>query len=176
MIDNEAGNSLQTASVALQTLALGAVLVCFSLLHISLGGRTIRFEFIPLALLFFWPRNSRFGPAIWAVLAIGLLQDLVSGGPLGLWTLTYTILFVVIDPTVRRSRGGLLSQWSVFALLIATGATLMGLLGWASVGEKPGMWALCINGAAATALFPVLFGLRKFVYQVTGRNDAAGAS
>ena len=175
MMDNDAGNSLQTASIALQTLALGVMLVCFSLMHISVAGRTIGFEFIPLSLLFFWPRNSRFGPAIWAVLAIGLLQDLVSGGPLGLWTLTYTLLFVVIDPTVRRSRGGLWSQWSVFAILIATGATLIGLLGGLSLGEAPGLGALCTDAVATAALFPVLFGLRKFFYQISGRRDALGA-
>lgn len=176
MIDETGGNALQTVSIALQTLALGILLVCMSLANVTLGTISISMMFLPAALLFFWPKNSKFAPAIATALIIGLFQDLVSGGPLGLWTLTYTALFIIIDPTVRQSRGGLLSQWSVFVLLMACVALLTFILGRLSMSAAPNIAAMLLNAGAVIIAFPLMFGLRRFIYQVSGRDDVLRGS
>ncbi len=176
MIDESGGNALQTLSIALQALGLGVMLICISLLNISVGAVSVSLMYIPVALLFFWPRYSKFAPSVWVALIIGLLQDLASGGPLGLWTLTYTALFVIIDPTVRRSRGGLSSQWSVFAVLVLASATLTWIFGRLSMGVRPNLTVMGLNAGAVIALFPALFFLRRFIYQVSGRDDVLRGS
>lgn len=173
MIDDAGTNTLQTLSLVLQTLALGILLVCGSLIHIRFGSVSVSLMYLPAALLFFWPRNSGYAPAVTVALMVGLFQDLVSGGALGIWTLTYTALFIVIDPTVRRSRGGLISQWSLFAVLIFTVACLSGVLGRLSSDISANYVAVILNAVSVILMFPLLFGLRRFIYQLSGRSDAA---
>ncbi len=170
MMDRGADNTLQSLSVVLQTLAFGCVLICLSLLHVSVGSLNVSMMFLPVAILFFWPRQSRYSPAVWSAAAIGLLQDLVSGGPLGIWMLVYTLLFILIDPTVRRVRGGLFSQWSIFAFLIFSTAVLYGLLGRVSAGAPPDYRALAFNALLVVLCFPLMFALRLFLYRASGRD------
>jgi len=173
MIEPSGGNALQSVSVVLQALALGAVLVCLSLLHISIGTLSLSLMFLPTAILFFWPQQSRFSPAVWSVLLIGLFQDLVSGGALGLWALIYTFLFIVIDPTVRAVRGGLFSQWSLFAFLIMVTACFYWILGMAGAGAPPDYLALALNAVLVIICFPAMFALRLFMYRASGREPNA---
>ena len=173
MIEPAGGNALQSFSVVLQTLALGTVLVCLSLLHIEIGKLGVSLMFVPAAILFFWPLQSRFSPAVWSAALIGLLQDLVSGGPLGLWTLIYTVLFIIIDPTVRRVRGGLWNQWLIFAFLITATACLYWLLGKITAGGPPDYLALAMNALFVMACFPMMFGFRLFIYRASGRDPYA---
>lgn len=170
-MSDSGSNSFESLSLAMQSFGMGAILAYVSLIHVSAFGASVSLCFLPVVILFFWPPNSRFGPSIWAALSIGLLQDLMSGGPLGLWTLIYTILFVLIDPTVRRPRGGLWPQWALFCTLIGAAVTLYILLGWASVGDPPDYWALGRNALAVIFLFPAIYRFRKFVYQISGRED-----
>lgn len=69
-----------------------------------------------LAVVFFWllTRPSLMPPA--AVFTIGLLQDGLSGGPIGLWTLTFLLVQAVTVSQRRRLLGEAAGfGWLVFA-------------------------------------------------------------
>lgn len=164
-------NALSTLSVAIQAAALGLICVLISLLSFDLGGFKASFMFLPLTVLFYWPRRSAYASSLWTAGLIGLMQDLMSGGPLGLWTLTFVILFILIDPTVRRVRYGFLSQWILFGCLIGAGVISVFILGAITLGQWPSVGALMLNALVGVMTFPLLFIAHGLFHQLSGDSD-----
>jgi rod shape-determining protein MreD len=103
-------------------LALFCVFVYASPLRV--GNFTIPMPLFPFMVIYFWSMTRpEFMPAM-AIFLIGLLQDLLTGGPLGLWALTYlvttAILSTQIDVIAGRGRGGMWAGF-VLAVLLASG-------------------------------------------------------
>lgn len=80
-------------------LGLAGVLVL--VLPLRLGEGALPTPIIPLVVVFFWSIYSPdFMPSP-SVFLIGLLQDLLTGGPLGLWAMVYLVTQFVV--TSQRS-------------------------------------------------------------------------
>ena len=64
---------------------------------VSVFGGTVPPPLLALMPIYFWclVRPDLMPPA--AVLAIGILEDLLSGGPAGVWTLSFVAAYAVVD-------------------------------------------------------------------------------
>ncbi len=119
---------------------------------------------LPLMVLYIWAaRRPAFVPP-WLIFIVGLLKDLLSGGLLGVWALSYLAAFLIARPSTEE--GGT----DVFTLSVrfALGAAIASLSAWAAgyvaLGDLAGAGQLVADGVLSVLLFPVfaaLFARRK---------------
>ncbi|MEE9348212.1 MAG: hypothetical protein V3U82_08450 [Robiginitomaculum sp.] len=167
------GNRLTGTSIALRSGLIGALLVTVSLLNINFAGYSASLMFLPLAILYFWPSGSNYSASLWMIAGLGLLQDMMGGGPLGLWMLCYAILFIVINPTTRKVGPGFVVHWMLFVVLVTATGGLTMVLGRISLGQNPSALPLLLNGVFICLLFPILYWIRLFSRQITGADNMA---
>lgn len=137
---------------------LGILGVLILALPIRLFEGALPTPIIPLVVVFFWSIYSPdFLPSP-SVFAIGLLQDLLMGGPLGLWACVY----LVTQFAVSSQRAYFLGReqkvvWMGFALA----ATVAGLMLWLVMSLMSGallhVGALAAQVVATILIYP-LFG------------------
>lgn len=100
----------------------------------------------------------------YAVFTVGLLYDLLSAGPLGLWTLVYLVVYGIVVSQRLLFIG---RAFTLFWLGFLIAATVAGLFGWAlallyfSQPLSPG--PVLIQMAATVALFPVFATLFEWL-------------
>lgn len=119
---------------------------------------------IPLVVVFFWSIYAPdFMPSV-SVFFIGLLQDLLTGGPLGLWAAVY----LVAQYAVMSQREYFLGReqkvvWLGFALATAALSLMLWLVMSLMSGALLPVGALVAQMAATAAIYP-LFGaaFRRF--------------
>ena len=77
--------------------ACGLVAVLISNLPLSLTNGLVPAPLLALMPIYFWclMRPDLMTPA--AVFGIGLFQDIMAGGPPGIWTLSFVVTYAVID-------------------------------------------------------------------------------
>ena len=82
---------------ALVPLTCGLLAVLFSNLPLSLTNGVVPAPIFGLVPIYFWclVRPDLMTPA--AVFAIGVFQDIMAGGPPGVWTLSFVITYAVIN-------------------------------------------------------------------------------
>ncbi len=113
---------------------------------------------IPLVVVFFWSIYSPdFLPSP-SVFAIGLLQDLLMGGPLGLWASVY----LVTQFAVSSQRAYFLGReqkvvWMGFALAASVASLMLWLVMSLMSGALLPVGALAAQVAATILIYP-LFG------------------
>ena len=96
-----------------------------------------------------------------AAAIVGLLADLLSGGPLGFWALMCLIAATVgLKAGSFRERRNLWKQWLTWTALIS----VLGLLGWLLASlyylRWIGWWPILLGVVASIVIFPlVLYGL-----------------
>jgi rod shape-determining protein MreD len=108
---------------ALVPVICGFLAVAISNLPISLTNGLVPAPLLALIPIYFWclVRPDLMTPA--AVFAIGLLQDIMAGGPPGIWTLSFVVTYAVIERQ-REAFAGLSGLVAVLgfaaAALVAT--------------------------------------------------------
>lgn len=119
---------------------------------------------LPLITLFIWSVRTPTLTPPWLIFLTGVAQDLLSGGPMGVWALAYLIAFSIARP--RQVEGGI-EFMTVMGRFLMVGAIALGiaaLAGAAAVGAPTGITALITDGVLTIILFPVfawLFARRK---------------
>lgn len=148
------------------------LLTTLSVLSMDILGRKVSFIFLPLMGVFLWPRIERPIASIIFILLFGLLLDLVSAGPLGLWSLVFLTVFAIVAPDRRVAPQTFISAFRLWfvVLLLALAATYC--LGWFAIGSRPDLWALFYQAVAAIVLFPFVYGLRHFARNLV--SDRSG--
>lgn len=108
--------------VAILTPALVALLlVIIANLPISFTGGLLPAPALALAAIYFWGlTRPRLMPPF-AVLAIGFAEDLLSGGPPGLWATGFLAAYILID----RQRKTFLDLNGAGTLIAVTGAMML---------------------------------------------------
>lgn len=93
---------------------------------------------LPLLPVFFWGLLRPDLMHAVAAFVVGLFQDLVSGGPLGVWALTYLVAFAAIAPQ-RDALAGQSSTavWIGFAMFVALAAVTAYGAGWLASRFRP---------------------------------------
>ena len=89
---------------ALVPFLCGFLAVLISNLPLSLTGGLVPAPLLGLVPIYFWclVRPDLMTPA--AAFAIGLLQDIMAGGPPGVWTLSFVVTYARDRPAARRLR------------------------------------------------------------------------
>ena len=111
---------------------------------------------IPLVIVFFW---SLYGPDLLpapSVFAIGLLQDLLTGGPLGLWAIVY----LATQWVVLSQRSYFLGReqrvvWLGFALAASASGVILWLVMSLMSGALLPIWALVAQLFATVLVYPL---------------------
>jgi len=149
-------------------------LVFISVLNVNILGRSISFICLPLIGICLWPRTESPILSIIAILIFGLLVDLLSAGPLGLWALIFLSVFTIFRPHMRlkpHTFNSALVQWLV-ALVLAMIASYV--LGWFARNNRPDLVPLLYQALTATVLFPVVYGLRHLGKNLLSDPDMRG--
>ncbi len=120
-------------------------------------GQAFPVPLLPLMVLFIWSvRHPTYVPP-WLIFLTGLLQDLLTGGPLGLWALAYLVAFTIArlrstEPSAREFVL-LVARFSVLtaiATLVAWGA------GSLSIGQLADPMSLVAEAVITLIVFPAL--------------------
>ena len=161
----------QAFTLALQGLIRALILICFSLLSVTIGGVYIGFALLPVTAIYLWPFRAHYAWSMWAVLFAGLVQDMVSGGPLGMWAIINCILFLILDPASNQSKLGFLGHWGAFFLFLMTGLVLAFILARISLGQWPIFGSILLQGFIAFTAFPIVYGFDRFFSHLLIQSD-----
>ena len=150
------------------------LLTVFSVLSVDILGRSVSFIFLPLIAVFLWPRTEKPIASIIFILVFGLLLDIISAGPLGLWSLIFLSVFTIFGPYRRSKPLKFLAAYRLWfaALLLALLAAYF--LGWFAIGSRPDVKAMLYQALAAIALFPFIYGFRHVARSVLLGSDRGG--
>jgi rod shape-determining protein MreD len=98
---------------------------------IGVGGMDAPMPWLALLPVFFWGvLRPDLGRAV-AAFGVGLFQDIVSGGPLGVWALAYLVAFAVVAPQREALAGQSAGAvWIGFALFVALAGVAAFFAGW----------------------------------------------
>jgi len=159
---------------AWQGILVLSVLTIIGMLSMNIFGRVVSFSLLPLIGVILWPRGASPKTSIIAMLILGLLLDVLTGGPLGLWALVYLAVFMILRPHQRlkplkfsgafvQVLGGIL-----IALILAFG------LAWFANSHRPQIGLLGPPLLAALTFFPVIYAARALLKQGFGGADERG--
>lgn len=111
---------------------------------------------IPLVVIFFW---SIYGPDLMpsvGVFFIGLLQDLLMGGPFGLWAVVYlAVQYIVLSQRSYFIGREQLVVLIGFALAAASASLMLWLVMSLMSGALLPVWPLIFQMAATVAIYPL---------------------
>ncbi len=157
----ETSSVLRSRNIAFQGFLFLILTSVIALLEFRIGAIHLSFLAIPLAVIFLWPRGSE--PALSAGLIVfgGLLFDLASGGPLGLWPLLYLITFMVIRPNKRGRNLKRNPLWAGFAVWLLVLTVIVLLLALLSENLTFSSWAWTSQMCMALAAFPAIYAIRR---------------
>jgi rod shape-determining protein MreD len=110
---------------------------------------------LALISIYFWAMH---GPGFlppWAVFAIGVAQDLLSGTPIGLWILVYLFAygFTLSQRIFFKGRTGI-GVWLGFALVAGLTAVLAWVLGILTFQRYLDPTGLVLQGLVSIAVYP----------------------
>lgn len=143
---------------AMAPTILGVLGVLMLAAPIRLFEGTVPTPIIPLVIVFFW---SVYGPDYMpsvSVFLIGLLQDLLTGGPLGLWPAVYLVTqFIVLSQRAYFLGREQKVVWIGFALASAGAGLILWLVMSLMSGVLLPVTALALQLLATVLIYP-LFG------------------
>ena len=150
------GNLLRFFAALLPFL-LSVLLVALANLPLSLTGGLLPAPILALASVYFWLLlRPDLMPAI-AVLSIGLLEDMISGGPPGLWASGFLAAYAFTQRQ-RDVLEGLSSLGTLigFAGVVSVAAGTAYALAWAVYLRAPPLSPLLLEGVMTVVLYPLV--------------------
>lgn len=167
-------STMQALSLSLQaTLAMaGAALL--ALINISLFSVNLTALFLPVGAIYLWPFRAHYGWSLFGVWCCGLMQDVMTGGPIGFYGLLYVITFALSNPTERQFAPNLRQHWMLFALYLLPVMVLAWILSAPSTGQFASPLRIGLEGVWTIILFPLIYGVRQWVRHMTLDESASG--
>jgi rod shape-determining protein MreD len=159
--------SLFAATIPLLCGLIGVLLSC---MPVSLTGGMVPPPLLGFMPVYFWclVRPDLMPPA--AAFAVGLAQDLLTGGPVGLWTASFIASYAFVDRQ-RDSFAGLAGIGAILgfalAMLIVSGAAYV--IAWVYFWHAPPMTPLLLQVVVSVLCYiPVLPVLHWVQQRVVG--------
>jgi rod shape-determining protein MreD len=114
---------------SLSPLAMTLLLIMIGMVPLQIPDMAPVIPSMALIAVYYWAVHRPDLMTVWAIFAVGLFQDLLSGGHLGVGILALLMVHAVID-TQRRFfvRSSFQALWILFALVAAAALYLMWLL------------------------------------------------
>lgn len=111
---------------------------------------------LPLVIVYFW---TLYGPSYMpapSVFAIGLLQDFMTGGPLGLWAAVYLVTqYIVLSQRSYFIGRDLGVVWAGFAFAVVGASLILWLVMSLMSGELLPIWGLALQMAVTVLTYPL---------------------
>lgn len=139
-------------------------LICVLLSFVPLGrifGTSVMPAFALMAIYYWGIVRPEMFP-VYAVFLVGLVFDLLSGGPIGLWAFVYVLTYIIV---LTQRFLIVNAPFSVFWLGFLVAAAFAGVVGWAAASlfygtllpARPIVWHLFVT-VALYPLFSTIFG------------------
>jgi len=142
------------------------LLVMLVTLPVSLTGGVLPAPLLALTAVYFWAlvRPDLMPPFV--VLAIGLLEDLVSGGPAGVWATGFMAAYALIDRQ-RENLAGLSGAAAVlgFAAAMALAAAATFVLTWIMYLRQPPLAPLLLASVFTVLFYPPIAVILGWVHR-----------
>lgn len=120
---------LDTVARNLSPFAFSLALVVFAMIPIQVPGLSAIVPSLGLIAIFFWVIHRPDLMPAWAVFLIGVFQDLLSGGHLGVGALVLLLVWLAVVAQRRvYSTGTFMQLWALFVLVAAGAQGLTWLL------------------------------------------------
>lgn len=147
------------------------LLIILVRLPLRTDGLGLFMPFIGLAFVFYWSVHSREGVPAIALLVLGLLEDAVSGAPLGLSSIVLITVYAVLGNQQRFFvNKGFAAGWIGFAAIVLAVLAMVWLLWSFYEGRAMALLPLALSMLATIAVYPLLgllFGrIHKLVLRV----------
>lgn len=149
-------------------------LVVISALNINFMSQSISLIFLPLIGVCLWPRIESPFISIIALLLFGLLVDVVSAGPLGLWALVFLAVMAIFKPHQRLKPHSFATAFRSWCLVLLFAFIASYLLGWFALESRPDVLALLLQALTAFILFPLIYGLQYIGKYLLSDSDLRG--
>jgi len=123
---------------------------------VHLLGISIPMPLFPLMAIFFWAiSRPQLMPPL-AVFAIGLTQDLITGGPLGLWAFSYLCAYTIMTTQSDAFAGrGNAMLWAGFGVMVIVTMIFAAVAGFVVMGQKVNWIHLLVQGGATFLVYPL---------------------
>jgi len=136
-------------------LTLFLALLAYAVLGRAAGAGLVVINF-PLVVLFLWSVRRPWFVSPPILLLVGLVQDLLTGAPMGVWALAYLAAFMVARNREADGGGGDVGPVSArFAVLGALAYAAAWAAGSTAIGAPAAFGALIGEGLLTILLFPV---------------------
>ncbi len=149
---------------------LALILVLFSLAPYNFPGSAQLVPPLALMAVFHWGiyrPDLLPGPLAFV---LGLLQDVLSGGPLGMWAAVFLLVLVVTASQRRFFLGKMfVVEWLGFALVVPVVFLANWIIGSIYIGAIVDPGSLLIQGVLAVAFYPGLSWVMSIVRRMVGR-------
>jgi len=147
------------------SLALFSILI--SMMPLGLSADTLPMPDLVFALAFAWVIRSPSTAPLGVVVAVALLSDVLLMRPLGLWTL----VIIIVTEFARAQRIPLRAQmlvveWSIFAIAMALGLALNGMILSTTFTPRPGFDLVFNYWLISVVAYPVVCGLLHWVFRI----------
>ncbi len=172
MSDKETAYRLNSFSGGLQGLLIGILLVFASLADINLGGLHVGFVFLPVIAIYFWPPLASYSLSLICVFLLGLLHDVASDGPIGIWTMSYMFLFMIMGGGVRTKQK-FSTALGFFTLALGLVFFMSFVFGLFAMGRWPNIASLFVSALATILMFPLFYWLHA-LFSSTRHETTAG--
>jgi len=155
---------------ALMAGGAGFVLVILSTLSLRMGRFETSFIYIPLVAVIMWPRQASRVMTSVMLFLMGMLLDILSAGPVGLWAMIYMISYAIIRPDLRSVNKGLMHEWGRFCLTLGLVNIIIACLTFFITG--PTAWLpLILQSSTALIVFPLIYAIWKFLRDTFFSSD-----
>lgn len=112
---------------------------------------------LPLIAIFIWSSlRPRFMPPF-IIFFIGIMQDLLTGGPMGIWALAYLTAMMIMR--VRKEEGApreLGPLWFRFVAVTAIATLVAWATGSLAIGGPAAVRPMLVEAAASILMFPLI--------------------
>jgi rod shape-determining protein MreD len=150
------GEGLATLTKAATPTAIGLIGVALLAFPLRLAEGSIPTPILPLIVVFFWSVYAPSYLPATSVFLIGLLQDFLSGAPLGLWPAVYLITqYVVLSQRSYFLGREARVVWMGFAFAAAAAALILWLVMSLMTRTVLPIDRVFWQMAATTAVFPI---------------------
>lgn len=161
---------LSTLVWAVLPFLLSLLCVMLYVAPLRLGNFTIPMPLFPFMAIYFWSMTRpEYMPYI-AVFLIGLFQDLLTGGPVGLWALTYLLSVVFLSTQVEIIAGrGRSVMWAGFVLAILMVTILVWIFARIALGPNPAGGHLVTEMVLSVLAYPLVGRFFMMVQRATNQ-------
>ena len=149
-----------------------AILCVVSQIGMSFEGLQFGFLVLPTLAIYLWPTGANPVLSLLGIFAVGFFQDYLSYGPVGLWSVTWIVLFLIYRPDLRNTSRFLLWQWLGAGIVLAGVWAFQIALAKFVLDFSINIRSLSLSVLIILAVFPVFYFLREYFARMFGnRND-----